>query len=181
MKAEYKDIVTANVYPAPKVGAGIAVGVHFTPTVNERRGEQMIVGPGSSICLDREAYKASDFSVKELMRLTGNVGAMKFVASNLGLSISEAYRDLSKTAFLNEARKLIPTITDDMVEESFVGVMGTAFSHIDGKVINEFEFDRKAMDGLVLHVRNTPSPACTASFALAEDIASTAAADFAWE
>ena len=45
MKQPLKDIVKCNVYPVPS-GGGIPVGVHFTPTVNERRGHQMIVGPG---------------------------------------------------------------------------------------------------------------------------------------
>jgi hypothetical protein len=33
------------------------------------------------------------------------------------------YRDLNKQAFMDQARKLIPSVTDDMVDESFVGVM----------------------------------------------------------
>ena len=39
MKPQYKGIVSTNVYPVPS-GGGIPVGVHFTPTVNERRGPQ---------------------------------------------------------------------------------------------------------------------------------------------
>lgn len=46
MAQAYKDVVKTNVYPVPS-GGGIPVGVHFTPTVNERRGHQMIVGPGA--------------------------------------------------------------------------------------------------------------------------------------
>ena len=61
MKPPYKDIVRTNVYPVP-TGGGIPVGVHFTPTVNERRGHQMIVGPGACISFSREGYKMSDVS-----------------------------------------------------------------------------------------------------------------------
>lgn len=32
-------------------------------------------------------------------------------------------RDLNKRAFLKEAQKLVPSLTEDMVEESFSGVM----------------------------------------------------------
>ena len=49
MKPGLKDIVRCNVYPVPS-GGGIPVGVHFTPTVNERRGHQMIIGPGECAC-----------------------------------------------------------------------------------------------------------------------------------
>ena len=45
MKQPLKGLVSANVYPVPS-GGGIPVGVHFTPTVNERRGHQLIIGPG---------------------------------------------------------------------------------------------------------------------------------------
>ena len=34
-----------NVYPVPN-STGIPTGIHFTPTVNEKRGHQTIVGPG---------------------------------------------------------------------------------------------------------------------------------------
>ncbi len=54
-----------NVYPVPS-GGGIPVGVHFTPTVNERRGKQMIIGPGACIAFDREGYKMSDISFSDL-------------------------------------------------------------------------------------------------------------------
>ena len=47
MKQPFKDVVRTNVYPVPS-GGGIPVGVHFTPTVNERRGHQMIIGPGEA-------------------------------------------------------------------------------------------------------------------------------------
>jgi 2-hydroxyglutarate dehydrogenase len=53
MKEEYKDIVKANIYPVPS-GGGIPVGIHFTPTVNERRGRKMIVGPGACLAFSRE-------------------------------------------------------------------------------------------------------------------------------
>lgn len=59
MKPAFKDILKTNVYPVPS-GGGIPVGVHFTPTVNERRGHQMIVGPGACISFSREGYKMSD-------------------------------------------------------------------------------------------------------------------------
>jgi 2-hydroxyglutarate dehydrogenase len=48
MKDGLKDIVRTNVYPVPS-GGGIPVGVHITPTVNQRRGPQMINVPGACI------------------------------------------------------------------------------------------------------------------------------------
>lgn len=51
----------------------------------------------------------------------------------------------------------------------------------DGKAAKDYIFERKVLDGTTLHVRNAPSPACTASLAIAETIASIAGEDFGWE
>jgi L-2-hydroxyglutarate oxidase LhgO len=122
MKAPFKDIVKTNVYPVPS-GGGIPVGVHFTPTVNERRGHQMIIGPGACISFSREGYKITDVNLSDLWDYATNGGLWKFAISNPRLSIGEIYRDLNKAAFLKEAQKLVPSVTLDMVEESFTGVM----------------------------------------------------------
>lgn len=38
----------------------------------------------------------------------------------------------------------------------------------------------QVMDGTTIHLRNAPSPACTASLAIAETLADIAAEDFKW-
>ena len=63
MRAEHKAVCTMNVYPVPS-GGGIPVGVHFTPTLDERRGAQMIVGPGACLCFTKEAYNFFDYTLK---------------------------------------------------------------------------------------------------------------------
>ncbi len=66
LKAEYKGLVTRNIYPVPS-GGGIPVGVHFTPTVNERRGEQMIIGPGACLAFAREVYQVAFFYLLSIL------------------------------------------------------------------------------------------------------------------
>ena len=39
----------------------------------------------------------------------------------------------------------------------------------------------QVMDGTTMHVRNAPSPACTASMAIAETVVDNAAEDWGWE
>lgn len=179
MKAPFKDIVRTNVYPVPS-GGGIPVGVHFTPTVNERRGHQMIIGPGACLTFSREGYKMSDIKLGDLWDFLTNGGLMKFAISNPRLSIGEVYRDLNKSAFLKEAQKLVPSVTEDMVEESFSGVMAQVFEE-DGKAAKDYVFERKVLNGTTLNVRNAPSPACTASLAIAEQVVDIAEADFSWK
>eukprot|EP00911_Craspedida_sp_UC1_P000053 UC1_evm1s43 len=179
MKPEYANICKMNIYPTP-TGGGIPVGVHFTPTVNERRGRQMIIGPGACITLHEEGYGFFDFSPKHVFKLVTHIGLWRFVQGNWRFALDEVRRDIDKQAFLDEARKLIPSVTDEMVEESFVGVMAQLFEDDGTPNQADFIFERKALDGHALHVRSTPSPACTASMAIAEDVVALAAKDFGW-
>ena len=178
MKSEFRNICSMNIYPIPS-GGGIPVGVHFTPTVNERRGRQMIVGPGACISFHREGYKFFDCSLKDIWSLVTHVGLWRFAFCNFDLAVTEMYRDLNKKAFLDQARKLIPSVTDDMVEVSFSGVMAQVFLD-DGSAAKDFILERKKLSGTTLHVRSAPTPACTASLAIAQEIVDICSDDFHW-
>lgn len=90
-------------YPTPS-GGGIPVGVHFTPTVNLRRGEQLIVGPGACVCFDREAYSFTDIGIGHLWKLATHVGLWKFAVGNWDLAITEMYGYFYPRACLGLAR-----------------------------------------------------------------------------
>jgi hypothetical protein len=49
----------------------------------------MLVGPGASVCFDREAYRFTDFSFKYLWHLASNGGLWKFAAGNADLALVE--------------------------------------------------------------------------------------------
>jgi len=87
----------------------------------------------------------------------------------------------------------------DMIEPSFSGVMSQVFTE-DGTAqgdcifflffffffffffwINIDVLERNVMGGSVLNVRNAPSPAATASFAIAEMVIDAAESDFKWK
>jgi 2-hydroxyglutarate dehydrogenase len=102
-----------------------------------------------------------------------------FAFKNLSLSFGELYKDLNKRAFLRAAQRYAPDLTIDMVEPSFTGVMCQVFQD-GGIAANDYILERKVLGGTTLNVRNAPSPACTASLAIAEMIADAAAEDFQW-
>ncbi|CAO3664272.1 unnamed protein product [Rhizopus stolonifer] len=179
LKPEYRGICRMNVYPVPS-GGGIPVGVHFTPTVNTRRGIQMIVGPGACLTFSREGYSFWDFKMEDIMASFGNVNLWMFALKNPSLSIGELYKDINKRAFLRAAQAYVPGLTEDMVEESFAGVMSQVFEE-GGVAANDYILERKVMDGKILCVRNAPTPACTASLAIAEMLIDTATEDFEWK
>ena len=147
--------------------------------MNARRGIQMIVGPGACLTFSREGYAFFDINFKDLFDSLSNMNFWAFAIKNPGLSIGELYKDMSKRAFLRQAQAYMPGLTEDMVEESFSGVMSQVFEN-GGIAAGDYILERKVMDGKVLNVRNAPSPACTASLAIAEMLADTATEDFGW-
>ncbi|KAI8973753.1 FAD dependent oxidoreductase [Mycotypha africana] len=179
LKPEYRTLIKHNIYPVPS-GGGIPVGVHFTPTVDVRRGHQAIIGPGACITFSREGYRFFDFKLKDVWDNLMNGAFWAFALKNFNLSLGELYRDLNQAAFLSSAQKYIPCITGDMVEPSFAGVMAQVFES-GGIAAKDFIFERKVMDGSILNVRNAPSPACTAALAIGELIADTAKEDWNWK
>jgi len=178
MKPEFRNIVKRNVYPVPSSG-GIPVGVHFTPTVGGHRGQHMIVGPGACVTFHPEGYKFTDVSFSHLWHIFSNTGFWNFAINNVHLSIGELWKDLNQAVFLAEAKKLVPGVTADMIEDSFVGVMAQVFLP-DGKPATDYIFERKCLGGTTLHLRNAPSPAATSSFAIAREVVDRAEADFSW-
>lgn len=148
--------------------------------MNTRRGIQMIVGPGACLTFTREGYSFFDFKLSDLWDSLTNVNLMMFALKNPSLSIGELYKDMNKRAFLRAAQAYVPGLTEDMVEESFAGVMSQVFED-GGIAANDYILERKVMDGKILCVRNAPTPACTASLAIAEMLVDTATEDFGWE
>eukprot|EP01059_Diplonema_ambulator_P035461 TRINITY_DN8351_c0_g1_i1.p1 TRINITY_DN8351_c0_g1~~TRINITY_DN8351_c0_g1_i1.p1 ORF type:complete len:460 (+),score=157.00 TRINITY_DN8351_c0_g1_i1:42-1421(+) len=180
LKPEYMNIVKRNIYPVPTPGGGIPVGVHFTPTVNEERGPQMIIGPGACLCLKKEGYKFFDFSFSHVFDIVTNKGFWNFVLFNMGQATNEVINDASRIAFLAQARKLVPCINNDMIEPSFAGVMAQVFQQ-SGAPEKDYIFERGLLSGTTLALRNAPSPAATSSLALAEKLVDVAEEDFKWK
>ncbi|EAN78331.1 hypothetical protein, conserved [Trypanosoma brucei brucei TREU927] len=210
LRPEARKLVSMNVYPAPEEWKGISVGVHFTPTVDERRGRQVIIGPGSSVATHRYGYSPYCFDADYCFKSFFSKGGWVSLVSNIGTVFRMFVLDTNRQAFLREAQKLIPSLQDSDMEESFCGVMGVAVTP-DGKMENDLamEFSRPrvvvpavlkpgkvvelvpksdvASDGsavndrpLMLNVRNAPSPAATASMAIAEAIVDASAEQFRW-
>eukprot|EP00052_Salpingoeca_macrocollata_P018895 m.155735 g.155735 ORF g.155735 m.155735 type:complete len:117 (+) comp20814_c0_seq2:105-455(+) len=114
-----------------------------------------------------------------MLTTLGNIGLWVFGVKNLNLAIGEMYRDLNQKAFIEQAQRIVPSLTEDMIQRSFSGVMAQVFN-TNGTAATEFIFERNVLNGTTLHVRNAPSPACTASLAIASAIVDVASEDFAW-
>jgi L-2-hydroxyglutarate oxidase len=87
----------------------------------------------------------------------------------------EFVRDLSRHAFANALRRYVPEIADEDLVFGPSGVRAQALDRA-GRFLDDFSFGGS---GRVLHVRNAPSPAATASLAIGRHLVAEAERRFA--
>ena len=81
--------------------------------------------------------------------------------------VTEIKHALFPRTLLRDARRYVPELTLDDIAPGHSGIRAQALAR-DGSLIDDFVFSQT---GRVLHVRNAPSPAATASLAIAREIA----------
>ena len=150
------------IYPVPDPRYPF-LGVHLTPRVDGTAD----LGPNAVLALAREGYRRTDISLADLARL-GRSGAFWRLARRHWTTGLREYRgSLIRRAYLAEASTYLPWITIDDVTAAPAGVRAQAVD-ADGGLVDDF---RISQVGPVTAIRNAPSPAATASMAIAEHIA----------
>jgi L-2-hydroxyglutarate oxidase LhgO len=149
------------IYPVPDPAYPF-LGVHLTPRVN---GESDL-GPNAVLAFSREGYRRLDFSGAQFGRLLRSRGFRRLARQNWRAGVREMRGSLSRKAYLAEARTYLPWLQPDDVTSAPAGVRAQAVDP-DGSLVDDFRI-RKL--GPVTAVRNAPSPAATASLAIAEHI-----------
>jgi L-2-hydroxyglutarate oxidase len=92
------------------------------------------------------------------------------LAQHWRTAAGEIYRSLSKRAFVKALATLVPEITEDDLVRAPAGVRAQALLP-SGLLVDDFLIVEKTRS---LHVCNAPSPAATASLAIAEEIVNRA-------
>ncbi|MGW2282374.1 L-2-hydroxyglutarate oxidase [Streptomyces sp. NPDC001770] len=162
LRPERTGLVRGLIYPVPDPRYPF-LGVHFTPRVDG----SVEVGPNAVLALAREGYRLSDVSVKDLARLAAYPGAWRMAAQHWRTGIKEYRGSLSTRAFMRDAGAYVPGVGAADVVRGGAGVRAQALDP-DGSLVDDFRIHRA---GRVTAVRNAPSPAATASMAIAEHIA----------
>ncbi len=150
------------VYPVPDPGLPF-LGVHLTPTI----GGKLLAGPNAALALAREGYRPGAWDLREIARLLAFRGSVGLARSYGPLAAREWLRSWSPAAYLDAIRVLWPDVTRADLGRRTSGVRAQAVRR-DGSLEDDFVFVRGSR---VLHVLNAPSPAATASFAIAERVA----------
>jgi 2-hydroxyglutarate dehydrogenase len=141
-------LVRALIYPVPDPRLPF-LGVHFT---RDHRGD-VLIGPTALL----EPTRAS-LTWPGTYRMAG-----RFWRTGLREMMYAARR----TTLVRAARRYLPALSSADVTTGFAGVRAQAVAR-DGELVDDFVVDRCER---TLHVRNAPSPAATASLALARLIA----------
>jgi L-2-hydroxyglutarate oxidase LhgO len=149
------------IYPVPDPRYPF-LGVHLTPRVDGTSD----LGPNAVLALAREGYRRTDVTWDEVARLARSAAFRRLARQHWVTGVREYRGSLVRRAYLAEARTYLPWLTAGDVTSAPAGVRAQAVDP-DGGLVDDF---RISQVGPVTSVRNAPSPAATASMAIAEHI-----------
>lgn len=156
-------LVRGLVYPVPDPRYPF-LGVHLTKRVDG----SVLLGPNAVLATAREGYSKRDVDLQVLRELAGSRGFRRLARANVRTGVYEVRGSLSRRTFVARARRYVPAIADSDVLPAGSGVRAQAMDP-DGSLVEDFRFSRV---GPVFCIRNAPSPAATASLAIADRVVS---------
>ena len=156
-----KNLINSMIYPLSDPQLPF-LGIHLTKTVEGG----IEAGPNAVFAFAKEGYTWGTFNLFELISSVSYLGFWRLVGSYFRTGIGEMYRSLRKKKFLAEINKFVKDVYLEDLEPKNSGVRAQAVDR-RGNLIDDFYF----LEGPhSLHVINAPSPAATASLAIAEYI-----------
>ncbi|AZQ35777.1 L-2-hydroxyglutarate oxidase [Streptomyces cyaneochromogenes] len=156
------DLVRGLVYPVPDPAFPF-LGVHLTRGIDG----DVHIGPNAVPALAREGY---GWGVVRLSEVGGTVawpGAWRMARRHWRYGAGELRRSVSKGAFTEAVRRLLPAVTSDDLVRAAAGVRAQAVLR-DGGLVDDFLIREGAR---AVHVLNAPSPAATASLPIGREVA----------
>ena len=169
LRPERGDLIRNLIYPVPDPGFPF-LGVHFTRHIHGERS----LGPNAVLAFAREGYKKRDVDLRDSIQTFTYRGFWALVLKYWQTGCGEMWRDVNKQAFVRALQVYVPELQPEDCLPGPAGVRAQALG-ADGKLVDDFVFSTG--EGVV-HVRNAPSPAATASLAIGRMIADKADAVF---
>jgi (S)-2-hydroxyglutarate dehydrogenase len=161
LRPERRGLFRGLVYPVPDPELPF-LGVHFTLTIH---GE-IEAGPNAILAFAREGYRKTDLNWGDLAEAVFYPGFLRMVNRFRGAALHETIRSLSKAVFLRDLQALVPSLVAEDISPGGSGVRAQAV-YPDGRMADDFLLLNSPR---ALHVINTPSPAATSCFAIAEEL-----------
>jgi L-2-hydroxyglutarate oxidase len=159
------ELVRGLIYPVPDPRFPF-LGVHFTRRIDG----SVWAGPNAVLAGARAGYRRRDIDLRDLAEIVTSRGFLRLAARHWRAGLLELWRDLSKRAYLAELRRFIPELGPEDLVFGSSGVRAQAVDP-DGSLVDDF---RLGGSRRILHVRNAPSPAATASLAIGRVLAAEA-------
>ena len=163
LKNESRFKVRNLIYPVPDPKFPF-LGVHFTRMVDS----SVECGPNAVFSFSREGYSKTSFNYKDFYNSLTFKGTWKFFQENISYGLKEYELAFSKKKYLIELQKIIPSLEISDLIQGRSGIRAQALNS-EGKLLDDFLI-RKGEIGI--HVMIAPSPAATASLAIADEILS---------
>jgi L-2-hydroxyglutarate oxidase LhgO len=165
LRAAARHRVRGMIYPVPDPRYPF-LGVHLTRDVKGH----VHVGPNAVLALALEGYRWRDISPASMARIAAWPGTWRLARRHWRSGVSEIAGSLSKRRYLARVRAYQPDLQLADLVRSGSGVRAQAVAR-DGSLVDDFALQT---EGRVLLVRNAPSPAATASLAIAEYVVAAA-------
>lgn len=161
--------INAMIYPVPDPALPF-LGVHLTRMIDG----SVEAGPTAVFAFRREGYSKAAFSFRDTRDSLCYAGTWRLFLKHLKFGLGEYARAFFKAWFVRSLRKLAPSLSTADIVPARSGVRAQAVAP-DGRLIDDFKIERT---GSSIHVLNAPSPAATASLAIADHISRIAAEHF---
>ena len=154
-------LVRGLVYPVPDPALPF-LGVHLTRGIDDA----VHVGPNAVLALGREAYRWAESQPSALPALATDPAVRRLARRWWRAGATELVRSLWRRRLLADVRRLVPDVRDEDLRPAPAGIRAQAVAD-DGTLLDDFAF---AATARTLHVVNAPSPAATASLAIAAEV-----------
>nr|WP_237545055.1 L-2-hydroxyglutarate oxidase [Streptomyces sp. SID4946] len=156
------ELVRGLVYPVPDPAFPF-LGVHLTRGVDGG----VHIGPNAVPALAREGYDWTVVRPRELAGTLAWPGSWAIARRHWRYGTGELHRSLSKGAFLEAVRRLLPAARAEDLVPAPAGVRAQAVLR-DGSLVDDFLIKESPR---AVHVLNAPSPAATASLPIGREVA----------
>ncbi|GAA2789717.1 L-2-hydroxyglutarate oxidase [Streptomyces showdoensis] len=160
-------LVRGLVYPVPDPAFPF-LGVHLTRGIDGG----VHVGPNAVPALAREGYGWSVVRPRELAGTLAWPGSWAIAKAHWRYGAGELHRSLSKRAFTEAVRRMLPIVEERDLRRATPGVRAQAVLK-DGTLVDDFLIRESVR---TVHVLNAPSPAATASLPIGREVAGRALA-----
>jgi L-2-hydroxyglutarate oxidase LhgO len=154
-------MVRGLIYPVPDPRFPF-LGIHLTRRIDGA----VWAGPNAVLALARDGYRRTDLDLREVASIVRHRGFRSLALRYWRTGLAEQWRDLSKRSFARAVQRYLPDLRPEQLRAGPSGVRAQALDP-DGTLVDDFRFGGSRR---ILHVRNAPSPAATASLAIAREI-----------